>query len=621
MAAKVKQIVLPGAFLLSLCLLASCGPSEVPDPYERVEDERALTDEQWTVNSLASTDAFGRSFSSVSTANPSKEVGIFYSLWHGSHETGIYDVTLLKEVNPDALWDVSSGNGQPTDSPLGAFHYFGRPLYGYYDSRDPWVLTRHCELFAMAGIDYIVFDTTNSVIYTDAVKALIEVFRKYAAQGFEVPKLAFYTNSHSQITVDSLYSIWYKDGLYDDVWYKIDGKPMLVTNKDEFTDYDKLDFYEEFFTLKGSQWPDERMRKENFPWMNWEWPQFNHDGIMSVSIAQMPGYNAANQEVGNFGRGYTRVTEGYKTGAQNVDEYQKGLNFEEEWRTALDPELSGGEVDNVFITQWNEWMAIKNRANNGDMQMVDGFDLVYSRDAEMTDSETGYGDGFYLQIARNLRKFAYNDGEHYFLDPHTIAIGENDKAWDEVKHSYRDFQGDAMFRNFKNAAGSPSAYGYEMYEDLTARNDIVSTKVTHDNDNIYVRVETAEELVLSSGDESWMNLFIGTPDVDGRTPFAETFDYRIMPDSTDGSSMAIARYAETESGEKSWTKTDQRAKVSFDGNVVEYQIPRSAIGVGNRVPHLLLKATDHLTDPLDIDDFYVSGDSAPIGRLAYEYAY
>ena len=371
--------------------------------------------------------------------------------------------------------------------------------------------------------------------------------------------------------------------------------------------------------MKGSQWPDERMRKENFPWMNWQWPQFNHDGTISVSIAQMPGYNAANQEESNFGRGYTRVTEGYKTGAQNVDEYAKGLNFEEEWMTAFDPSLSGGEVDNVFITQWNEWMAIKNRANNGDMQMVDGFDLIYSRDAEMTDSETGYGDGFYLQIARNLRKFAYEEGEHYFLEPKGIEIGKDDPKWSEVRHSYLDFEGDAMFRNYKNAAATPSSYGYEMYEDLTARNDIVSTKVTHDNDNVYVRVETAEEVIPSAGDESWMNLFIGTPDVEGRTPFASNFDYRVFPDGTDGS-MAVARYEESE-GVGSWVKTGERVAYVSQDNVVEYRIPRSAIGLGNMVPHLLLKATDHLLDPLDIDDFYVSGDSAPIGRLAYEYAY
>ncbi len=612
---KAKRTIIPSVVLLATCLLASCNEANRPS-HERIEDNRSLTDEQFTVNSLAATDAFGRSFSSVSMANPEKETGMFYSLWHGSHESGIYDVTELKETNPTALWDVTSGTGLPTASPLGQYHYFGRPLYGYYDSRDPWVLARHCELFTMAGIDYLVFDTTNSVIYTDVVSALIEVWRKFAAQGFEVPKLAFYTNSHSQITVNSLYGIWFQDDSYDDVWYMVDGKPMLVTRKEDFTDLERLALYEERFTLKSSQWPDERMQRDAFPWMNWDWPQFNHNGTMSVSIAQMPGYNAANQEESNYGRGYTRATEGYEWGEQNLDEYEKGLNFEEEWRTVFDEELNEGkEVNNVFITQWNEWMAIKNRANNGDMQMVDGFDLIYSRDAEMTDSETGYGDGFYLQIARNLRNFAYEDGEHYLLDHQSISIGTDDPKWNEVEYTYRDFEGDAQFRNFENAAtaGSP---GYEVYSDLTARNDIVNTKIAHDNDNIYVRVETSADIIASSGDESWMNLFIGNPDLEERSAYADNFDFRIVPNGS-GTLDVLTYDAET----NEWVKKESAGAYVYAGDVIEYRIPRGSLGLAGGDPHLLLKVTDHLVDPTDVDDFYVSGDSAPIGRLAYEYAH
>ena len=60
--------------------------------------------------------------------------------------------------------------------------------------------------------------------------------KQFAAQGFKVPKLAFYTNSHSEQTVNNIYKAFYESGKYADLWYLMEGKPMLVTNKEEFLD-------------------------------------------------------------------------------------------------------------------------------------------------------------------------------------------------------------------------------------------------------------------------------------------------------------------------------------------------------------------------------------------------
>ena len=32
------------------------------------------------------------------------------------------------------------------------YHYWGEPQYGYYLSADPWVLRRHAQLLADAGV-------------------------------------------------------------------------------------------------------------------------------------------------------------------------------------------------------------------------------------------------------------------------------------------------------------------------------------------------------------------------------------------------------------------------------------------------------------------------------------
>lgn len=603
--------------ILLVLALVGCGGENVSSSSssgeQYVEDTRDLTDIEFTTLSLAGTDDFGRTFSSASARKEDKEVGIFYFIWHGSEERGIYDVSELLKNNPAALNDVSSGTGQPAASPLGSFHYFAEPLFGYYDSRDPWVIARHCELFTMAGIDYLVFDTTNSFTYDSAVLAIIDTFSKFAAQGFKVPKLAFYTNSHSEQTVNNIYKAFYESGKYADSWYLMDGKPMLVTNKEEFLDKEALAFYEDYFTLKGAQWPDERMRDYNFPWMCWDFPQYNHGGIMSVSIAQMPTYNAADMEMGNYGRGHTWQLAGY---GQNSDRYREGLNYEEQWKTAI--EGTNGEVNNAFITGWNEWMAIKNRSSQGKIQMVDGFNLEYSRDAEMTKTEGGYGDNFYVQTVRNIRNFAYEEGKNYALASNEIAIGTDDTAWDGVR-AYRDFEGDAMIRNYQNAAGDTNMPGYEVYYDDTARNDIVSTKITHDAKNLYVRVETAAEITAHEArDDSWMNLFIGVPENENVDDFADNWNFRINANPKDGQGLtSIDQYV---SSTDEWFNVGNQIPYAVNGNVIEFAIPLSKLGIAEGTqPHVLLKATDHLSDPLDSDDFYISGDSAPIGRLSYEY--
>src|SRR5262249_7862822 len=118
------------------------------------------------------TDALGRSLPvagdrGIPGPRPGHHVGMFYFLWHNDSRgkppagSGPYDVSRILARQPDArrrpestLW-----------GPVGMYHYWAEPLYGYYFSADPWVLGRHAELLAAAGIDVLIFDTTNAVTY------------------------------------------------------------------------------------------------------------------------------------------------------------------------------------------------------------------------------------------------------------------------------------------------------------------------------------------------------------------------------------------------------------------------------------------------------------------------
>ena len=166
-----------------------------------------------------------------------RDVGIFYFVWLGQHpsqQTSIFDITKLLKEAPSDLWCVE---GTPK-SPAGQFHFWGEPLYGYYDSRDPWVIARHVELLADAGIDYLMFDTTNADIYPEAVTTVLRTLKEFASQGLKVPQVAFYTNTRSGSTLQRIYDTFYKSGEWDGLFYSPNGKPLVVglTRKNKSSD-------------------------------------------------------------------------------------------------------------------------------------------------------------------------------------------------------------------------------------------------------------------------------------------------------------------------------------------------------------------------------------------------
>ena len=145
-------------------------------------------------------DALGRrvpTAEEVGPPRPGRFVGIFYFLTHNDDYAknlrgdGPYDVAKIMAQDPEAL--------KKPDSPLwgkvGTSHYWGEPLYGYYRSTDPWVLRRHAQLLADAGIDTLIFDTTNAVTYPDVYMKLCEVFAQVRREGGRTPQIAFMVNT------------------------------------------------------------------------------------------------------------------------------------------------------------------------------------------------------------------------------------------------------------------------------------------------------------------------------------------------------------------------------------------------------------------------------------------
>ena len=598
-----KLLIIP--FIIPI-LLTACQKNnndnnqEDKPSFVRVEDERTLTTQEYTTNNIIAVDKFGRVTTAGDLRKEDKKVGVFYHVWHGTHNTGIFDITQLLEGDPDSLWDPN-GNAA---SPLKAFHYWGQPLYGYYHSSDPWVITRHCESFTMAGVDYLVYDLTNTVIYTDAINSIFAVFDKYQKQGFNVPKVAFYTNSASGETMKRCYNLFYKNDQYSNLWYSMDGQhPLIIGQVDDLYRVCSAEEYEEisnFFHIRESQWPDATKfnKREGFPWMDWDYPQLNYSGTMSVSLAQHPGMKMSQGAGTNHGRGFNYTT--YQNDEASCEE---GTNVEGQWKTVFD---NYDKVNNVFVTGWNEWIAQKMADGTGSVFFVDTFNEPYSRDMEMM--KGGYGDNFYLQFTRNIKKYAFTEPVHYVYNTNTMNIHDFDiSKWEGIKAVYQDFAGDALERDFYRADR------VEKYYDSSNRNDIVKTYVTHDSKNLYVRVETLDDITEPSvNDTAWMNVMISLGENDNTF---NSFSY-IINRSRNNNKATVEKlsssFAPSKVGE---------CDFDYQGNVIQYSIPLSLINRDAENFQVGIKVCDNIQEQNDIQDYYVSGDCAPIGRLCYSYGY
>ena len=197
----------------------------------------------------------------------------------------------------------------------------------------------------------------------------------------------------------------------------------------------------------------------------------------------------------------------------------------------------------------------------------------------------GYGDNFYQQMFRNTKEFKYGEAEKYKFS----AGKEGDWSSAVV---YLDFEGDAMERDF---AGYDSSV---TYTDTTNRNDIVKTEVMQDGKNYYFRITTASDLTeYEQGDTDWMNIWIAT---------AADRDYAYVINREYGKVSKVSEAGYEAVG---------NAQVSVSGNVMTVKVSKGALGNPEAIRFRVSDNVD-ASDPMN---FYVQGDSAPIGALGYTY--
>jgi hypothetical protein len=82
-----------------------------------------------------------------------------------------------------------------------------------------------------AGIDVVIFDVTNQITYRPYYMNLLRVFAEVRRAGGQTPQVAFLCPFWDPPkVVAELYRDLYEPGLYADLWFRWDGKPLILAD-------------------------------------------------------------------------------------------------------------------------------------------------------------------------------------------------------------------------------------------------------------------------------------------------------------------------------------------------------------------------------------------------------
>jgi hypothetical protein len=351
-----------------------------------------------------------------------------------------------------------------------------------------------------------------------------------------------------------------------------------------------------FFSFKTIQWPTDAVDYDDgLPWIEFKYPQPMHDDWINVSVAQHVTVRMSDV-IGSRGRGWSN-----ETGVNDSENYREGSNYQGQWKVA-----TANQAKYTLLTGWNEWIATKMVDNMGTYFMVDDFNEEFSRDVEPM--RTGYKDNFYLQTIQNNRVHNYTEAKHYTYSKDTIDINNSDiEQWKNAK-TYLDFSGDAIKRDFKGMSLLS-----ENIVNTTNRNDITSVKVTRDDENMYFRITTKEDITEPKlDDNSWMNLLIKT---DNGKEMYNGYHYVLNRERTN-STLSISKASSSTKLEKIGD-----ASYMYSGNILMIKVSLKDINLSSTNYHIEFKVTDNISNISNFLNFYDTGDAAPIGRLNYDFGY
>jgi hypothetical protein len=594
-----------GALLACLVTGALAQPSSAIPPGVKDHVDLPYVDGDLYADTWVATDALGRTqpgIKETGPVKPDKWVAIFYWTWHIPRGSG--------GPNDNTKLIATAKEGEIDWPQNGCPHHWGEPELGYYMMTDTFVIRKHASMLTDAGVDVVFFDTTNPPFtWKNEYEALCRTYTEMRAEGNQTPAIGFICPfGDPRPVLTRLWQDLYQPGLWRDLWFLWENKPLILADKNYVKDKVMLDFFTFRRPMpdywKGPSGPDQ-----------WSWLEVHPQHVfrnslgaaeqMSVGVAQnalpnTPGPAPMSHRQGAMGRSW-------RNGAKDAsaDAVMQGLNFTEQWRRALDidPKL-------IFITGWNEWIAgrfskwhiytDKDAYFPGGL-FVDQYNHEYSRDCEPM--RAGHTDNYYYQLAAWVRRFKGVRPRPTSPGPSAITIDGVFNDWRTVSPEYRDTIGDTKARHHRG-------YGKLVYTNSTGRNDFVICKAAYDTEHLYFYARTRAPITPFT-DPMWMLLLL---DVDQNAATGWLgYDYCVNHSVNDETSSLIKRWQNN-----TWRPIGTVAYRVKDTQL-ELSVARQLVNATESSPAFDFHWADNIQSFTTVAELGVNGDSAPNRRWNYRF--
>ena len=578
------------------------------------------------------TDGLGRTsltYEDVGAPRDNKTVAMFYWTWHidGFVTNNVVNLQEYCEKYPDAMRDFNNEIWKQNET-----YWWNESIYGFYRGDDPWVLRKQAELLTNAGVDVIFTDNTNGDhTWHNAYNALLKEWDDAMTDGLKTPKLSFmlpfWDQSYTNMQVSSIYQDMFRAGKYPNLWYYLDGKPMIMAIPASFNPNNSPLEKEisNYFTFRAGQpgYVVDHTEYKTWGWLSM-YPQATYyasskdknNGIVeqvAVGIAMNHNYKlhelAAMSGDNIAGRSYSS-TYPDRYDKEGAEASKWGYNFAEQWNYALevDPKV-------VFVTGWNEFRVGRYETwPEGSPAAVpnafpDQFNDEFSRDIEPT--KGALKDHYYYQLVNFVRQYK---GANPIPTPSaktTIDLSAGQDQWKAVEPYFGAYIGNTEHRDSKG-------YGDLYYTETSGRNDIIGAQIARDDEYVYFNVECAADITPYT-DKLWMTLYI---DSDQANQGWETFEYVINKSAASADTVVLEKF--TGNGYESTKVAD--CSYTVDGRYMTVKVAKSDLGLSGDNYTINFSWTDNVHDEGDYEkfsgdimDFYVSGDVAPGARFKFSY--
>ena len=425
--------------LLALALLPALAFSQSTD----------LFPDTWTA-----TDALGRTMPTASEAplrtDKTRTVGIFYITWHDEGKFNLHapyggDVTRTLQEAPEARLDAYHPAWKEWSL------HWGEPEAGYFLSQDRWIIRRDLSMLSDAGVDVLILDVTNAVLYWDEWRVLFDEMQQMRELGNPVPQFCFWAfNGNVVSVVQQLYERIYKKGTARDFWFHWQGKPLLLYNAEPDHDangggYATGTYPQEildFFTLRNMWWGYYEWGGHRYVGTEDSWSfgyEMNDERVAALQPEELAARHQGRLEemavtpaqhpISITGKSWRRQTQ-----EPPLNEYDMpdsafvpwlgktvqhpggyGIDFQDRWDEAL-----AADPDFIYINDWNEWTAGKYRSGlapgsetvpgpttflgrDNPFYFVDQYNAEFNRSIQPM--RGGYTDNYYMQMVQNIRRY------------------------------------------------------------------------------------------------------------------------------------------------------------------------------------------------------------------------